>query len=115
MAQANETLFTLVAAFIQAPFCPLGWSLSYSNSQLRTVVERINNGEPLPNVMGEAQVTWETLASAVMEPFSTTGSTSMEEHTQTLVRSLRMLAEHHTDENLKHEYNSIKHGFRASA
>src|SRR5207249_4261719 len=41
-----ETFFSLVGALVQAPDCPYAWLSKCSTSALRSVVARVNKGDP---------------------------------------------------------------------
>ena len=45
--QSMETLFALVASFLQARQYPVGWMLSYKSHELYDVIGRINEGKQI--------------------------------------------------------------------
>src|SRR5438105_3593647 len=50
-SQAIETLFVLLAAVAQAPYCPAGWVLCYHTAELYSLVRKIHNGEDILSLL----------------------------------------------------------------
>jgi len=57
-SQALETLFALLCSTIQAPRCGIGWMLSYKNSELNEMGERISKGKEIYSRFKEGKLTW---------------------------------------------------------
>jgi hypothetical protein len=109
---ATETMFSLLAAFVQAPDCAYAWIGKCSNTQLREVVERITGGDStLPSKLAIPTVDWKAVATVI---FATYFPES--ERQRLTVEAFSMLwarlSGELTDEAQIDEYNSMKHGFR---
>lgn len=110
---ALETFFALVGAALQAPLVPLAWLLSYQNSELRSVVNKISN-DGLKYVRLQGPITWKTLSlefnrfrlddpaidTWVKEGFATAWS---------------RFAYEFCGDAFVDEHNSIKHGLRVKS
>lgn len=109
---ANETLFALLGALVQAPDCPYAWIARCKNVQLRAVVRRVCDGDP--TLLCKFQLNgigWGQLAKLIFANFEP-GT----EHQQKIVDGFsgfwaRMARELLSETNVE-EYNASKHGFR---
>jgi len=112
--QALETLFAVAAAAPQAPHCAVGWMLSYRNQELVDVVRCTANGRPaVPRDPSVADPSLDALATSVMN------ATQWEQGKRDrlargFARMWRRWASEFLDERATGEYNSFKHGMRAS-
>lgn len=111
-SHALESFAALAGAAFQAPACPLGWLLQYTNPELYSVVEKITNGHGLPIRLKTAP-TWEGLAQAVLAP------ANIDDALKPALRdSLAGLwvrfASDYLDKAQHDEYNSLKHGLRVT-
>lgn len=110
--QAMEVLFALLCSMVQAPACVLGWMLSYTNSDLRTVVKKIKNNEDIYSRWNLKNITWHKLSDLVHSFISP------ENKKEWVAKRfgdfwLRLLSDFLDIKNIQ-EYNSAKHGLRAS-
>ena len=107
-----ETLFSLLGAFIQAPDCAYAWISKCSNSDLRSLVERIGKADPAIHTnLNVSTITWKTVAECVFAAYQP----ETERQRTTIERFSRLwaaLSSELTDQKLVDEYNSLKHGFR---
>ncbi|BAS12075.1 conserved hypothetical protein [Arthrobacter sp. Hiyo8] len=113
-AQAVETLFALLGALAQAPYCPIGWMLAYSNPELREVTKALISIQGLVDKSAwEEGVTLGKLANLV---FSRTGW--LEEKVASTAESFARMWQHWASSMLDMhqvaEYNSFKHGSRVA-
>lgn len=112
--QALETLFALAAAAGQAPHCAVGWMLAYRNDELLDIVRGMTTGRPSierdPTV---ADPSLSALAKAVMSatPYDQGKRDSL---AGDFAKVWRRWASEFLDERATSEYNSFKHGMRAS-
>ena len=109
-SQGLETLFALLAALLQCPTFPLGWLLRYKNSDLRSVVRKINANEPFPSFL-RAGVSWHAVAAIVHEGMGEPKQQELADDYGTLWKGL---AREFAEDHFEPEYNSLKHGMRAS-
>lgn len=112
--QATETLLALAAAAVQAPQCVVGWMLSYRNDELLDVVRgMMSASDELERDPSVADPSLEGLAESVMSATSYEPS-KREQLAAGFGRLWRRFAAEFLDEIATSEYNSFKHGMRAS-
>jgi hypothetical protein len=110
----GETLFLLIGALLQAPRCPHAWIGQCSTTELRTVIDRINAGQPfLMQNTHIRNVSWLDISREVLSrcPPDTSGLSATIE---SFAKFWELLALNHTDQSSIDEYNSLKHGFRVA-
>jgi hypothetical protein len=114
---ALETLFSLLAATLQAPDCIAGWILRATTSDIREITKGLAGNrmrflvkwQPMPELMG-----FEDAAKLILQ--NTKWFNDQEDKTVTNFATLwDRLAHDFLDDHSIKEYNSIKHGFRARA
>ncbi len=110
-----ETFFSLIGAALQAPDCVTGWVLKAQTGQVKDVAEALRRQRmPFPTkwkmdspIFGFAEIAKAVLQCAAWaqgEDDKTVGHFAI---------LWNRLADDFLDENMRAEYNSIKHGFRA--
>jgi hypothetical protein len=111
---ALEILFALICAGLQAPDCVIGWIQKYQPSQLRRMVSSISKGNPgfQPKLKIE-KITWDSIAFHFIR-CSYPDANKTAETKQLFGKLWSLFAIEFIDEYSVWEYNSIKHGFRAS-
>jgi hypothetical protein len=107
-----ETLFSLICASIQAPYCIPGWLLLCSNTQLKKIVSKINSHEQVNTLFKNQPLNWENISRTVHAQLVLEDK-EKEDAIKNNFGDLwgRFAAEFLSDAFSK-EYNSIKHGFR---
>ena len=110
-----ETLFALICASLQAPDCVVGWIQKYRPAQLRKMVSSITKGDyKFLYKLNLEKLTWDSIASAINRVSYPDQSRTIETHK--LYGSLwKRFAAELVDNYGVWEYNSIKHGLRASS
>jgi hypothetical protein len=110
-----ETLFALICATVQDPHCIIGWLLKYKNCELSTLVQKIDidNREPIRNRLGLEHFTWDEIAALINKFDTGNEETDIRLH-QGFGRLWKNFAKDFLDDDIKNEYNSIKHGLRVS-
>ncbi len=106
-----ETLFAMLGAFVQAPDCPAGWILKYTNRELYSVTRKIHEGQSVHHRLNLPQITWETIAQAIFG-FQTGDAERDAARSQAFASLWGRLAHEFINAYFSEEYNSIKHGFR---
>lgn len=109
---AVETFFSLLGAYIQAPDCVYAWVAKCSNTELRSLVKRVADGDSsLFTKLNLERVSWESLAELVFQRYLPDT-----ERAETTIKSFakvwNLLANEFLDDKNIDEYNSLKHGFR---
>lgn len=110
---AMETFFATVCAVMQAPDCVFGWLCAYQPKELREMVRRITQGEPVKTLPPFRKPTWESIAAHLLKPVEE--KRSPEEHvamSKRFAKVWRHMAQEFSNSTNDREYNSIKHGFR---
>jgi hypothetical protein len=110
-----ETLFALICASLQAPDCVVGWIQKYRPVQLRNMVSSITKGDyNFLHKLNLDPLSWDTIAAEINRVSYPDQNRIVE--TKKLFGSLwKRFATELVDNYGVWEYNSIKHGFRASS
>ncbi len=110
-AQGLEAFFAIACACMQSPDFALEWMLSYKPSELHDLVEAVSSSRRMNVHPHFRPASWESLAVHVLTP----ASWESESKTRVQVGFGRLwarLARDFSDECLREEYNSLKHGSR---
>lgn len=107
-----ETLFFLLGAFIQAPYCLPGWILLCSNQDLRDLINKINSHQKVASVFKNDWLDWNSIAEYVFQCFQIDDIQKRTEIVSGFAQLWHLFANDFTNETFVKEYNSIKHGFR---
>ncbi|MGY2895051.1 hypothetical protein [Deinococcus sp. UYEF24] len=119
--QVLETTMAFFGAMMQAPDAVPMWIQKYNNSDLRLVVQSIQDGVILPD--RTHAINLESLAHQFTSNFRTRGEAVNDldiesikaELKISLPRALSYMMADFLNQDLNDEYNSIKHGLRVSA
>jgi hypothetical protein len=110
-SQALETLFALIFATLQSPNCVLVWMLRYSNRDLYNLVKKVNENRPIKiRFTIKEKFSWETVVRIIL--YYVPGSEAKQELVKNFTGLLSSFANDYLDQEVKSEYNSVKHGFR---
>lgn len=108
----SETLLLLLAAVVQAPWCPQAYLGQCQNVPLRNVLDAIDEGKPVRKFNHRLQdLSWHGIAFEVLR-LSGFSPTQISKTAELLGRFWADLSAKNQDEIAIAEYNSIKHGFR---
>ncbi len=110
-SQAMETMFALLASCVQSPSFPVGWMLNYKVSELKAVVKKISQGEPVDTKLDPNFVSWSGLSSLIHGKNLTSPPELLTCKKHFGIAWTRCATEF-TQGRLDSEYNSIKHGLR---
>ena len=112
---ALETLFSLICAIIQAPFCFYAWMLKYRPSDVPKIINEIGNYNfhlHLSPVYKVKISSWEDFSSMIHLVHK------KKENKEIAIKFgefWRKLSHDFLDEKFRNEYNSIKHGCRVKS
>jgi hypothetical protein len=110
---AQETLFSLLCAAVQAPTCVYGWVLKCTSGQLKELVKAISDGHSeIFNHYGWDCVTWDKLSQHI-HVYSNPEPKRAYETGEQFAKLWRTFVDDFLSQDNLDEYNSIKHGFRA--
>lgn len=109
-SHALESFAALAGAAFQAPDCPLGWLLRYTNADLYAVVEKVTRLQGLPTRLGTPP-SWSGLAEVVVQG-ANMDKARLDAAAGHLARLWARFAYDFLDQSQHDEYNSLKHGFR---
>ncbi|MCW7460393.1 hypothetical protein ND856_19035 [Leptospira bandrabouensis] len=107
---AIETFLSLLLASLQAANYPLGWVLKYSNFELRSLVNKINNEERFFNFHKLKLINWQNIGYLIHR--IEVQSEEDKPRIQQLINYWKSWGLFHTNQNSTIEYNSLKHGYR---
>lgn len=111
-SQALETLFALLCAAVQAPYCIHAWIDNYQPRELYALVRKIHNREPVETLLSVKRVTWQTIAEAIFESLVLEEKEKEAAIKKDFGNLWSQFASQFLDNNFSDEYNSIKHGLR---
>lgn len=107
-----ETLFSLLGAYVQAPDCAYAWIAKCSNTELRTFVCRVTQGDDgLITKLNLPNISWGGIASMVFNTYQS----GTERQVKTIEKFATLwgsLSHELLDQVAIDEYNALKHGFR---
>ncbi len=112
---AMETLFALLGAIVQAPDCVWGWIQKYRPEHLDQLVEKVSNRCDVHSKVRIEQLTWHSLAEITLRCLSIPDKDKERRTKDGFGRFWGRLAHDFLSDEIRVEYNSIKHGFRISS
>lgn len=109
---AQETLFSMIGAYVQAADCPYAWLAKCSNGELREVVRKISTEDSsLFCKLPLDSISWTEIAAHIFRCYMP--DTDKNAKTIELFSDFwRQLSQEFLEQEYIDEYNSIKHGFR---
>lgn len=107
VSHAEEHLFSLIFAFLQAPHCPDLWLYHYKPSDLPEMVAKVERGERILTQFKLAETSWTSITKALW------GGLDEKRYSLTAL-VLSRLAQHFICGHGRDEYNGLKHGMRLS-
>ena len=109
---ATEALFSLIGALLQAPTAVYAWMPKCSNSDLRSIVKRINDKDSTLFVRYSfTPLSWRAISEVVFQWYLP-GTDKQKKTTELFAELWQRMSYEFEDQNHINEYNSIKHGFR---
>jgi hypothetical protein len=112
--QAVETLFSLLGAHVQAPSAVAAWLTNCRTEDLENVVMAFRNGEQLLTQRGRRKVELSELARYVLRN-CWVDEEQVDSTSARFARLWNRLSKDFLDDQLRAEYNAIKHGLRVSS
>ena len=110
--QALETLFALIAAFLQAPRCLPAWLALYKTQEVFDIVRAIDQSASLRSQFQLEKPSWRSVAELILSWLVLEDKEKEKAVKQGLADLWRRFASDFLDQGSSNEYNSIKHGFR---
>jgi hypothetical protein len=107
-----ETLFSLICAAIQAPYCIPAWLLLCSNNDLESIVTKINSSEQVYTLFKNQPLNWTNISDTIHKPLVMEDKEKEEAIKGRFGDLWSHFASDFLNNAFKKEYNSIKHGFR---
>jgi len=108
---AQETLFSLLGAALQAPNCVFGWLFKYKPTDLELVIKGIMGLEKVKTrFLG--RISWESLSRTVHLNLVLADKNKEHEIIIRFAKCWEYLAKSYLDVELRNEFNSTKHGLR---
>lgn len=111
-SQGLETLFALIAAAVQAPWCVPAWIVKYRNSDLSEVIAGISKSRPLLSVFGKERLSWPEVSRILHMWLQMEDKGKETAIKDDFARLWSRFAHDFLDIEFNQEYNSIKHGLR---
>lgn len=111
-SQGLETLFALLGAAIQAPWCVPGWVTLYKNQELESLIRKIHDCRPVYSILGKGNVKWEVVSQTIHSSLVLPDQEKEKQIKSNFAILWARFARDFLDEQFRKEYNSLKHGFR---
>lgn len=111
-SQALETLFALLFASIQAPWCVAAWVNAYKNNELHNLVRNVRDAQPVISRLDVETPSWSDIYDSLFPEIDTGSEDRNLAIKAGFIRSWRCFAHDFLSEKSNREYNSIKHGLR---
>lgn len=111
-SQALETLFALISAAIQAPYCSQAWVALYRNHELRHIIDKIHYHKPLLSQIKHKVLTWSSISEAIFLSLVLEDKEKEGAIKAGFAQLWSHFAADFLDNEFTEEYNSIKHGLR---
>ena len=73
---AMETMFALIAAYIQSHLCAYAWMAKYKNIELNKIIEKINREESIFTTLKLEEISWSCIANHKSRNASNSASSS---------------------------------------
>ncbi len=111
-SQALETLFALICAAIQAPWCVPAWINTYKNEELRKLVEKIHTQKSISSLLGVESPSWSSVCAFIFQHCHFENEAQKSAVQAGFAQIWSYFAQDFLDKGHSEEYNSIKHGLR---
>ncbi len=106
-----ETLFSLIGAATEAPWCVAAWIINCSAKDLNSFVENVQKGRAYPNELDRGTVSWSSLAPKLL-PVAGDDTAAIESMHDGFATLWCRFAEDFLHRLNREEHNSFKDGFR---
>lgn len=111
-SQSLETMFALICGSAQAPRCIQAWLLKYKPSELRDLLQKIEDGIPFPWQLTVNTPSWHAISDCILSNLVLEDKEKEELIKQGFADFWSRLAKDFISQSFTNEYNSIKHGLR---
>lgn len=105
LSQAEEHLFALIFAFLQAPHCPDLWLYQYKTEDLVELINKVERSEDFLSRVKLTENSWPAICKILWPGLP-------EDRYRLTALILSRMARHFVSPFGRDEYNSIKHGMR---
>ena len=113
-SQALETLFALIFAAIQAPYCVPAWINAYTNRELLDLVEKVQEEKQVTSVLDTETPSWSDIYDLLFSATNAKDKAYESSLKDGFIQTWKYFAHDFMDRSSIREYNSIKHGLRVS-
>lgn len=111
-SQSLETLFALIGAAVQAPRCAHAWMANYKPSELRNLLQNIQNCRSFPWQLKETRPSWNVVSDCIFMSLVLDDKEKEANVKKAYSQFWAHLASDFIKQDFTSEYNSIKHGLR---
>lgn len=111
-SQALETLFALIFASIQAPWCVPAWINAYKNHELRSLIKKVQEEKEVISSLDTEKPSWSDIYDSLFTPFDTENREYNSSVRNGFIKTWQCFACDFLSNSFSREYNSIKHGLR---
>ncbi len=108
---AQEALFSLIGAALQAPKCVFGWLSRYRERDIELVIQGIEGSAKFPKLFRGA-LTWQSLSNEIHKGLVLPDKAIEKEIKSRFAILWEYLSAEYLDKKFRDEYNCAKHGLR---
>jgi len=108
---AQEALFSIIGAALQAPKCVFGWLSRYRERDIELVIRGIEGSTKYPNLFRGA-LTWQSLSNEIHKGLVLPDKAKETEIKSRFAIFWDYVSAEFMDKKLRNEYNCAKHGLR---
>ncbi|TRZ84618.1 hypothetical protein D4R89_13300 [bacterium] len=108
---AQEALFSIIGAALQAPKCVFGWLYRYREPDIELVIRGIEGSAKIPNLLRGA-LTWQSLSNEIHKGLVLPDRAKEKEIKSRFAIFWDYISAEFMDKKLRNEYNCAKHGLR---
>ncbi len=108
---AQETLFSIIGATLQAPKCVFGWLFHYRERDIELVIRGLEGSVKFPNFFRSA-LTWQSLSNEIHKGLELSDKAKETEIKSRFAIFWDYVSAEFMDKKLRNEYNCAKHGLR---
>lgn len=114
-SQSLETLFALICGALQAPLCVHAWLLNYRPSELRQLLQNINQRQPFMWQLRASTPSWDAVSDFIHMSLMLDDKVKEASIKKGFSQFWSQLASDFIKQDFTDEYNSIKHGLRVKS
>lgn len=111
-SHALETFFAFLFASLQAPDCLSGWLKKYSPKDLENLIQKVSHRKNILTKIKLESISWVSIAKCIFQNVVLKNSEQSDKYKKKFGLLWKFFSKDFTNDKIREEYNSLKHGFR---